>query len=150
MAQCEMCGKSTELVIADIEGVELKVCDACSRFGTVRKRVDARSFIPRPAKPEGPQFKVVDEYASLLRSAREKKHLTQQEFATFLQEKESVLAHWEAGTAKPQIDAARRVGKTLGITLVEHDITAAMKIESGKKTDELTVGDFVKVRKRKR
>ena len=149
MAQCEMCGKSTELVLADIEGVELKVCDNCSRFGTIRKRVDTRRFTPQPEKPEGPQFKVVDNYASLLRSVREKKSLTQEEFAKLLQEKESVLAHWEAGSAKPQIDTASRVGKILGINLIEQDITAAMKIESNKKADELTLGDFIKVRKRR-
>ncbi len=149
MAQCEMCGKNNELVTADIEGVELKVCDACSRFGTIRKRVDTRNFTPKQEKPEGPQFKVVDNYASVLRSAREKRGMTQEEFALFLKEKESVLAHWEAGSVKPPIEAAQRVGRILGVNLIEQDITAAMKIESGKRADELTLGDFIKVRKRK-
>ncbi|MDO8656123.1 MAG: multiprotein bridging factor aMBF1 [Nanoarchaeota archaeon] len=149
MAQCEMCGKNNELVTADIEGVELKVCDACSRFGTIRKRVDTRRFTPKPEKPEGPQFKVVDNYASLVRSAREKKRMTQEEFALFLKEKESVLAHWEAGSVKPSIEAAQRVGRILGISLVEQEIAVLVKIEDGKKADELTLGDFIKVRKRK-
>lgn len=144
-----MCGKSTELVLADIEGVELKVCDACSRFGTIRRRVDARSFTPKPAKPEGPQFKVVDNYASVLHSAREKKQMTQEDFAKLLQEKESVLAHWEAGKGKPSIDSARRVGRILGINLIEQEDVLPVRMEAGKKAEELTLGDFVKVRKRK-
>ena len=144
-----MCGKNTELVIADIEGVELKVCAACARFGTIRRKINAPSSLPRPVQREEPSFKIIDNYASLLHAAREKKGLTQEDFAQFIREKESVLVHWEAGSAKPQIDAARRVGKILGINLIEQDITAAMKIESGKKLDELTLGDFIKVRKRK-
>mgnify|MGYP001617434475 FL=1 len=149
MASCEMCGKSTELVVTDIEGVELKVCEACARFGTIRRRVDARSFTPKPAKPEGPQFKVVDNYASLLHFAREKKSMTQQEFAAFLQEKESVFAHWESGSVKPSIEAAQRVGRILGTNLIEQEVILPAKMEPGKKTDELTLGDFIKVRKRK-
>lgn len=144
-----MCGKSTELVLADIERVELKVCETCARFGTIRRRVDARSFTPRPAKPEGPQFKVVDNYASLLHLAREKKQITQEEFAKLLQEKESVFAHWEAGSVKPSIEAAQRVGRVLGINLMEQEDMLLATIEPGKKTEELTLGDFVKVRKRK-
>lgn len=144
-----MCGKSTELAIADVEGVELKVCDGCARFGTIRRRVDARRFLPQPAKPEGPQFKVVDNYASLLHSAREKKSMTQEEFSKLLQEKESVLAHWEVGKGKPSIEAARRVGRILGINLVEQEVILLVKMEAGKKGEELTLGDFIKVRKRK-
>lgn len=144
-----MCGKSTKLVVADIEGVELKVCDGCSRFGTIRRRIDARSFTPKPAKTEGPQFKVVDNYASVLHSVREKKNMTQEEFAKFIQEKESVLTHWEAGKGKPPIEAARKMGRILGINLIEQEEVLPVKIEVGKKSDELTLGDFVKVRKRK-
>jgi len=147
MPSCEMCGKSKELVVADIEGVELKVCDVCARFGTIRRKVNIIYPVSRPMQREESSFKVVDNYAALLHAARHKKGLTQEEFAKLLQEKESVVVHWEAGSAKPQIDSARRVGRILGINVIEQDITAAMKIESGKKTEELTLGDFVKVRK---
>ncbi len=148
MSPCEICGRESGLVTAAIEGVELNVCEACARFGTIRKRVDTRSFTPKPAKPEGPQFKMVDNYTQLLHAAREKKSMTQEEFAKFIKEKESVVAHWEAGTAKPQIDAARRVGRILGINLIEEEMVAVLKAASGKKAEELTLGDFIKVRKR--
>ncbi len=144
-----MCGKSTELVVADIEGVELKACDACTRFGTIRKRADAPRFTPWPAQPEGPAFKVVDHYASLLRSAREKRGMTQEDFAKSLNERESVFVHWEAGSVKPGLEAAQRVGRILGINLVELEEILPAKIEAGKRADELTLGDFIKVRKRK-
>lgn len=149
MGNCEMCGKGTELVVADIEGVELKVCAGCARFGTIRKRSDTSTVTLKTPQPESPSFKVIDHYSLLLRSAREQKGMTQEEFAKFLNEKESVVAHWEAGKAKPGIDAAQRAGKLLGIQFIERDETVAAKIESSKKADELTLGDFIKVRKRK-
>lgn len=149
MASCEMCGKSTELVIADVEGVELKVCAGCTKFGTVRQRTDKPAFTSRQVKPEGPAFKVVDNCASLLHAAREKRIMTQEEFAKFIQEKESVLAHWEAGKVKPALEAAKRVGRILGINLIEQEEVLPVKMEASRKTDELTLGDFVKVRKRK-
>ncbi len=148
MAQCEMCGKSTELVLADIEGVELKVCDACARFGTIRKKINAPIIIS-PSKPEEPAFTIVHNYASLLRMAREKRGFTQEDFAKFLKEKESVVAHWEAGTLKPGIEAAQRLGKLLGINFIEREEIFSAKAEAHQKADELTLGDFVKVRKRK-
>ena len=144
-----MCGKSTELVVADIEGVDLKVCTGCARFGTIRKRSDAPTVTLKPPQPEGPSFKVIDHYSLLLRSAREQKGMTQEEFAKFLNEKESVVAHWEAGKTKPGIDAAQRAGKMLGIQLIEREEATPTKMESSKKPDELTLGDFIKVRKRK-
>lgn len=149
MTGCEMCGKSTELVIADIEGVELKVCEACATFGKIRRTVNTFSHISRPMQREESSFKVVDNYAALLHAAREKKNMTQEDFATFLKEKESVLAHWEAGTVKPGLDAAARIGKIMGINFIEREEILPVKIEAGKKADELTLGDFVKVRKRK-
>ncbi len=149
MGNCEMCGKSTELVVADIEGVDLKVCTGCARFGTIRQKSFSPKAMPKSPLPEGPSFKVVDDYGSLLHSAREKKGMTQEEFAKFLNEKESVVAHWEAGKVKPGIDAAKRIGMILGIEFLEREEIVAAKVESSKKKDELTLGDFIKVRKRK-
>ncbi|MBI2145850.1 hypothetical protein HYU22_00745 [Candidatus Woesearchaeota archaeon] len=39
MATCELCGKTAEVVTADIEGVELKVCSHCTAHGIVKQRV---------------------------------------------------------------------------------------------------------------
>ena len=129
--------------------MELKVCDACARFGTIRRKVKVQSFTSHRVQPEGPQFKVVDTYAAVLRSAREKKGMTQGDFATFLKEKESVLAQWEAGGVKPEIETAQRVGRMLGIKVVEREEIISTPVEVRKQADELTLGDFIKVKKRK-
>ncbi len=75
MSVCEMCGASGFLLNVDVEGVELKVCNNCKKYGTVKKSFSSssRSFNKPFKKQEGPALKIVGNYASLIRSAREKK-----------------------------------------------------------------------------
>lgn len=152
---CELCGKADAPLFAEVEGVDLQVCVPCAKYGTIKKRpaiTSARSAAsPRPIliKPEEPEYTIISNYASLLRTAREKKELSQQDFATFLNERESVVAKWEAGSLKPSIETARKLERKLGIKLVEVEEAAPAKMEARGKSDELTLGDLVKVRKRK-
>lgn len=150
MASCELCGRNTELVVADVEGVELQVCPKCAKYGTIKKRPLAiTSLKPAARRPVEPEYTIIPSYASLLRTSREKKCLSQQDFAKFLNERESVVAKWEAGSLKPSIEIARKLEKRLGIKLVEVEEAGAAKVETRGKSDELTLGDLVKVRKRK-
>lgn len=152
MPLCEMCGREAPLVLAEIEGVELKVCPNCAKYGKIKKSVNLEGLNRNPPKTvpgqELPQDKIVDNYAFLLRQAREKRTLTQEEFAKFLNERESMVSKWEQGHLKPGIEQARRIGKLLGINLVEKEIAEKVEIKKSK-SDEFTLGDFVKVRKRK-
>ena len=150
MALCEMCGKESRLVLADIEGGELRVCSNCVKYGVIKKgsRNINVFFKSKSAREEGPQFKVVDNLSDLIHSARDKRKMTQEDFSKFLNEKESIVAKWEQGTLKPRIGIARRVGKVLGINLIEKDeVTDKVEIKKGK-SSEFTLADFVKVRKR--
>ncbi len=151
MAACEMCGKTASLVTVDVERVGLSVCRNCATHGTVKQQLPSRQHHPfTPFTPrEEPALRVISGYAQLLRSARAKKEMDQKQFSRLLQEKESLVAKWEAGNAVPPLDAARRIGNILNLTLVEEDADAAPKIEPAKKTEEPTLGDFVKVRKRR-
>ncbi len=151
MAVCEMCGKFGQLVTADVEGVPLQVCGGCSKYGQVRhKGMALGQQVRRFSAPvqEVAEHAVRGDFAFLLRREREKRKLTQEEFAKLLQEKESMLASWEHGTIKPLVDVARRLEKILGISLVVKEDFEDVKIEKSGKKEELTLGDFVKVRKR--
>jgi len=150
MVSCEMCGKSTELLEAEIEGVILKVCSGCSKYGIVRKMTNSNSYFRRNLLNRKEQeFKIVNNCAQLIRTAREKSGLSQEDFAKFLNEKESIVAKWESGAFKPFVDVARRLEKKLGIVLiVKEESGDEVKVEQKGKADELTLGDFVKVRKR--
>ena len=59
-----------------------------------------------------------------------------------------MLASWEHGTIKPLVDVARRLEKVLGISLIVKEELEDVKMEKSGKKDELTLGDFIKVRKR--
>ncbi|MEK6939961.1 MAG: multiprotein bridging factor aMBF1 [Nanoarchaeota archaeon] len=147
MVSCDMCGKQGSLVTAEVEGVEMKVCPACSKYGTVRRSPDAVKFAPKKMHKEQP-FRVVPSYASVLRQAREKQGLSQEDFARFLQEKESIVAKWEQGRMQPSVDVARRLEKILGVSLVVEEVEQAIEKEKHTRTDGFTLGDFMKVRRK--
>jgi len=142
-----MCGKSGSLTAAKVESAAFQLCQACLKYGTIKKKPQY-SYSPRQSQVSTPEFRVVDNYPSLIRKARESRSLNQEQFASFLQERASVVQKWESGSLKPQLAVARQLEKKLDISLVEKDERAAVDLSS-KKSDEMTLGDFIKVRKRK-
>ncbi len=154
MTVCEMCGRSGALSNSLVEGVELKVCGNCAKYGkaaalrTVPRNGYKRSF----QRKEEPAFRIVRGCANVLRSAREKQGLSQKEFASSIGERESVVAKWESGSMKPRVGVARRLEKRFGVVLVESDENKNVNVSADsakKKSDVFTLGDFIKVRKRK-
>ena len=151
MATCEMCGRTGDIVTAEIERVDLKVCMTCAKHGTIKKRsVGSNPSLhsSRPPIKEVPEFSIVPHYAALIHAARESKKMTQEDFAKFLQEKENLVAKWEQGTLKPNLDTAKKIGKVLNINLIEKEEMSDSSPVRSKKQDEFTLGDFVKIRKR--
>ncbi len=147
MASCDMCGKETGLVTAEVEKVEMKVCQNCARFGTIKRAADSTPIRQKMMHRE-PTFRLKASYAAVLRQAREKQGLSQEDFARFLQEKESIVAKWEQGRMQPSVEVARRLEKTLGVALVEEEAEQSFVQEKMPKGDGFTLGDFMKVRKK--
>ena len=146
MALCEMCGKDTNLITANIDGAELNVCNSCGKYGTIKKK--SAPVRQRYKKQEGPVLRVVSNFSNVIRSAREQQHMSQEEFAKSIQEKESVVQKWESGTLKPRIGIAKQLERILKITLLEKDEVKQVEMKRAA-SDEFTLGDFIKVRKRK-
>ena len=143
-----MCGKETVLVTADVENVEMKVCQNCSRFGVVRQKADAPHFQQQKMHKD-PALKVTANYASIVRQIREKRGLSQEDFAKYLQERESIVAKWEQGKMQPSVEVARRLEKLLGIALIEDDADVSFtKEKTSSNSQAFTLGDFIKVRKK--
>lgn len=148
---CEMCGKETELFTAVIEGTELNVCLNCCEHGKVLQRIKpqikARTEKKITQKPKEEIIEaIVPDYARKIKTAREKKGLTQKEFAREMQEKESLLQKMETGHFEPPIDIARKLEKKLHITLVEERKIENALQSAEKKTDKLTIGDMLKIK----
>ena len=151
MSTCDMCGKETNLVQAEIDGAELKVCSNCSKYGLIKKKIREQTYKPRFAnKKTQPDFKIVNNYSFLIKQARESKGLKQEDFAKFLNEKESMVTKWENGSLRPRLNIARKLERVLGVKLVEKDEKKSFAEDKKKKISSgFTLGDFIKVRKRK-
>ena len=151
---CAMCGKEGRLVNAIVEGSELQVCSACSKYGKVLKPV-----IPpkTPKQLRKIQKKIddepvlvdmiVDNYSSVIRNKREQMGLKQSEFAKMVNEKESVIQHIETGKFTPSFPLARKFEKILKVTLVEKYEDKTPKVVRSEDED-LTLGDMIKFKKR--
>ena len=147
-----MCGKNyEELVDAIVEGSMLKVCLNCSRHGSVitinQAIVDQQ--IERKKEMESESFidVISDRYASIIKKAREKKGLTQDDLAKAIGEKGSVVHQLEVSNLKPSLKLAKKLGVFLNMNLIE---TVKQERDKEKSVDfrdkTLTIGDLVKKR----
>ena len=144
--QCEMCGKDVKLIRASIEGTEMNVCEQCASFGE-RVAVAAKPKAIPVRKPKVQQERqeiVVDDCAALVKAAREKRGLKQEELAKRIQEKESVIQNVETGKFTPSIALARKLESYLNITLVE-DYVETIKVPKASGGEGLTLGDMIKL-----
>lgn len=146
---CELCGKSGARIRAQIEGVEMIVCEGCAGHGTVlNSKPRSPPHSPKKLATRRPQeSEMIDDIhpdvARKLRSYRESKGMTQEEFAKKMNIKASVYAHYEAGDRKPSMDTARQLERVLGDPLV-----VRIKIKRGSyestESEGMTIGDIMK------
>ena len=150
---CEMCGAEGFLVRAEIEGSQLKVCKTCSKYGKVLDRFPDRRknnrFFKKKEKKEEPEVQLIINraYPRLLKNAREKMGLKQEEAAKKLSEKESLIHHMEAGQFKPSIALAKKLERFFHIKLIE-EYDGKFEKTDKKKSGDLTIGDLIKIKKR--
>lgn len=150
--QCELCGKITELFTTVVEGAQMQVCATCGKFGKVlRKAAPVRAAAPvRKAASEPVQVeRIVEDYGERVRAAREKRGLTQQDFAKLVTVKESLVHKMETSHFEPDIETARKLERVLHITLVETRVEGG--IVDKQKDDRpagLTIGDILNMKQR--
>lgn len=147
MASCEMCGKERELIDAVVEGSVLKVCKECSKHGKAvpiykPEIVEEKREIEKEIIEDVEV--IVDDYFYLIKKAREKKGLKQEELAKDIGEKESVIHQVESQKMKPNFKLARKLEVYLGIKLMDKVPRANVKKEIDFKDESLTIGDLLK------
>lgn len=88
---CDICGKEGELLQAKIEGTVMSVCSGCAKYGKV-----IRQAVVEKIEVKKPKFKIEKEesveivalnYSEIIKNAREKKGLKQEELAAQIQNK---------------------------------------------------------------
>lgn len=149
---CEVCGRSIDRAVkAEIEGVVMKVCTRCARFGTIKKShpPKARAGMPKgftggpTRKTKEKVLECVDDYNDLIRTAREKKGMKREDLGRAMNEKVSVIARLESGTMVPDIKLAKKIENALGIKILE--VREDEKVSSSASSSgELTIGDLIK------
>ncbi len=145
---CDMCGKEGEMFRAMVEGAEVIVCQKCSKYGRVKERIRPQQAERKEKAPEKKEknIAIVSEYSRLIKQKRESLGLSQKDFAQKLSEKESLIHKIETGHIEPSMDLARKLEKLLKIKLIEESDNEVPVPKA--KSAELTLGDFVKVKKR--
>ncbi len=158
--QCELCGRELSTETAHevrIEGVLLRVCASCAKHGELIRSPQPRVREQQPKKRviQKPVREVIEEVvpdaAERLRRAFQRAGRSFQDLARMVQMKESALRAFEQGRRKPSLDEARRLEKAFGVRLVER-ITLEETPSPGEakhETGGITLGDIVRIRRRK-
>lgn len=158
--ECDMCGK-TATVIAEIEGARLNACANCAKHGKLIRQIPVAEKKSKSSEPKAPVRRerveqIVEEirkdFPKVLRAEREKRNLTQEDFAKILQIKLSTYHHFESGLMAPDLELARKLEHALKIPFI-----TTQKQESWSKPEdkinpdenrEMMVSDFIKIKKK--
>jgi putative transcription factor len=104
---------------------------------------------PRRGGPLIDELVLIEDYAKLIRSTRQKRGLSQEDLAQRVGERISTLQSIESGRLKPTGKTIRGLERELEITLLEPIGAAPLKITREKSAGGPTLGDVVKVKRKK-
>ena len=152
---CDLCGapirgKGHTVVY---EGGVVTVCDSCyARIAKYAKpyreeKVQVKQKVQQKSREEK-ELMVIDDYAMVIKNARERLKMTQKELADKLRVSENIIKRFESNKLKPTIEQAKALERILGVRLVV-EVPAGSEQTSRVKLDELTLGDIVNIRERK-
>jgi putative transcription factor len=166
--QCEICGAniSGRSYRVRVDRAELEVCEKCKNFGKeVEKRQPVTSYRRGPAVPSEPgaqpvvkrvrrnmfdQMKdeIIENYAEFIKDARERRHMSQEELASRIQEKVNIIRKVERGELIPEDSLIKKLEEELEIKLRE-GIGEAEPMQRRSDSKTLTLGDLIRVKKNK-
>lgn len=155
---CDMCGREQAVIKASVEGSTLSLCDGCSKFGKVVGKIAVAAAMKKEEKSQMPaeeEFEaVVANFGQLLKQKREELgrkredgFMKLEDFAKMISVKESVLHKMETGEFRPGVEETKRIGKLLGLKLIEK-VEAVESLVPQPKKDQLTLGDMIKIKKK--
>ena len=142
MANCELCGRSGNLIKAIVEGSLLNVCENCAKFGKVIEVKQNLQLKPIKQKTTELINIISPEYPKLIKNSREKLNMKQEDLAKKIDEKLSVIHKLETGHLQPTILLAKKLEKTLNIKLIE--VYQETHDQLNFKDSGLTIGDLIK------
>lgn len=163
---CDICGEEIRgrPLKVIIEGAVVVTCPQCGRLGKPyieppRPRLSppvhvARSTARPGARATRPisrealgELEVTENYAARIRRAREKIGLTQEDLATRVKEKLSIIQKIESGKMTPDMKLCRELEHFLKIELLVPSVEAPVTTPPLQSAN-LTLGDIIKVKRR--
>lgn len=168
---CEICGKPIQgkPIRTKIDGSVLEVCNECSKFGRVQRDTPLeRKFVSRSQKgnkqnnnrPQNrsqnlqrrrrdePMDELVEDFNIVVRKAREAKGWTREELGAKIYEKVSVINRIESGKMEPDVKLAKKLEKTLNITLIEKYDDVDLESFKSAASGPNTLGSIVKIKRK--
>jgi putative transcription factor len=123
--QCEICGNpiTGNFFLTQIEGAIFRVCSSCAKLGSpVREKKDVKPALQKP-KPSDrllkePLLELRFDYNKMIKQAREKLGLSQEQLGHKINEKPSVIKLLESGKLKPDDLLARKIEHALKLRLL--------------------------------
>ena len=97
----------------------------------------------------GEEYEYVEDFGALVKQARESMGLSQEELASLVKEKATVIRKIEQGELHPPIELAKKLEKTLKIKIIqysaEEELPTAANIPRGRPTEATyTLEDLLK------
>jgi len=163
--ECPICGsliwgKGQKVLI---EGAKITVCQVCAKYGQKisdkpvnNKNVQYHTRKPAQKKTYKSQEdliekEIVKDYDKIIRNARSKNNLTQEQFAQKINEKPSLLRRIEAGKAKPTLKLAKKLEQVYNIVLIKDvDDLDVNTSNFMKKSTGSSLGDIAFIKKKKK
>lgn len=172
MVMCEVCGKGVAKYTALIEGAKFEVCERCGGHGKILEKPGAKkdnyqssssgsatvqtkktSSLKTGKKDSNRSYNVreeiVENYAEVIRKEFNRSGKKYKDFANDLNESESYMRKIIQGKMTPTIATAKKLEKAFGINLIEEKDKENINIRSSS-MDEITLGDMVKIKKKKK
>ncbi|MCL5672693.1 MAG: TIGR00270 family protein [Nitrososphaerota archaeon] len=122
---CEVCGRPLDGAPSKVtmDGAVLSVCRRCAGRGKPYQPPPSpqRGFglAPRPVRAiKEPELEVDPQCGPMVKQAREKLGLTQEQLGRAINVKASVVSHVESGKMKPDIALARTLARYLKVDLL--------------------------------
>jgi putative transcription factor len=147
-AACEVCGSPLRTPNrVEIDGAIMVVCDNCARLGrkigpapappvsvisnrVVRANPAQNALRTMAQRPTEQEFELDPDYNLLIRQAREKLGLSQEQLGKTINEKDSVIRMVESKRLKPDITLTRKLMHELKINL----LVSLSELEGGRPT----------------
>jgi putative transcription factor len=157
MSSCELCGRKPSVYDCMIEGTKMKVCEDCSRFGSIKGKSNVKIVVQETKKSVSnePEYAFVKGYGLMVKNAREKLGLKQEDYAKSINEHKSLIHQVESEHIKPSTDFAKKLERTLHIKIVEEikpdessQSSSSARPMSRNKSEGLTFGDMIGSKKR--